>query len=368
MKTNQELLQERKDRLKKAITFQKTDRTPVILTGDAFCARHVGMKLSEFCSDMKASHRAIFASIRALGDVDGTGGTFAAATMFPLMFYTRIKLPGRELPDDTPWQLDEREMMTVEDYDTILKRGWSTFSRDYLTNRLGIDVDCLSAQLADVPQFMKNFEDAGYLVYTPSASITVNEYLSGGRSFPKFMRDLFKMPDKVEAVLDLILEESLTALRAQIRACKPLVAFISPARGASQFYSPKLWERFVWKYLKAAAEAIIEEGAVADLHIDGNWERDLAFFKQLPKQKCIFESDSATDIYKVREALGDHMCIKGDVPAALLALGTPDDVYNYCSGLIKDMGPGFILASGCTIPPNAPVENVKAMVAAAVGK
>lgn len=368
MKTNQELYQERLTRLKKVIALEKPDRTPVILTGDAFCARHVGMKLSEFCSNMKASHEAIFKSIQLLGDVDGTGGTFAAASMFPLMFYTKIKLPGRELPDDTPWQLDEQEMMTVEDYDTILNKGWKAFSDDFLKNRLGVDVDSLYAQLADVPQFMKNFEEAGYIVYTPSASITVNEFLSGGRSLPKFMRDIFKMPDKVEAVLDIILAETLADFRQQIRAIKPLVVFISPARGASEFYSPKIWERFVWKYLKATAEMIIEEGAVVDLHIDGNWERDLAYFKQLPKHKCIFESDGATDIYKVKEVLGDHMCIKGDVQAALLTLGTPDEVYNYCTKLIADIGPGLILASGCTLPPNAKVENVKAMVAAATGK
>ncbi len=368
MKTAQQLLQERTERLRKTINFEKTDRSPVILTGDAFCARHVGMKLSDFCSNMKASHEAILSSFKDLGDVDGTGGTFAAATMFPLMFYTRIKLPGRELPDDTPWQLDEQEMMTVADYDVILHKGWHAFSEDYLKNRLGVDVDSLLAQLADVPQFARNFEEAGYLVYTPSASITVNEYLSGGRSFPKFMRDVFKMPDKVEAVLDIILAETLVGFRQQIRALKPQVVFISPARGASEFYSPKIWERFVWKYLKAAAEVIIEEGAVVDLHIDGNWERDLEYFKTLPRHKCIFESDGATNMYKVRQILGDHMAIKGDVPAALLTLGTPDEVYNYSTKLIKDMGAGFILASGCTIPPNAKIENVKAMVAAATGK
>jgi uroporphyrinogen-III decarboxylase len=61
------------------------------------------------------------------------------------------------------------------------------------------------------------------------------------------------------------------------------------------------------------------------------------------------------------------MCIKGDVQAAKLALGNPDEIYNYCTKLIKDMGPGFILSSGCSVPPNAKVENVKAMIAAANG-
>ncbi|KZL91818.1 uroporphyrinogen decarboxylase family protein [Clostridium magnum] len=62
------------------------------------------------------------------------------------------------------------------------------------------------------------------------------------------------------------------------------------------------------------------------------------------------------------------MCIKRDVQAAKLTLGAPDEVYNYSTQLIKDMGTGFILGSGCGVPPNAKVENVKAMVSAATGK
>ncbi|MBP2656769.1 MAG: methyltransferase, MtaA/CmuA family [Firmicutes bacterium] len=368
MKTASELFQERTERLKKAITLEKTDRTPIILTADAFHANQMGVKLSDFCLNVKTSHETMFQSIQRLGDLDGTNAAFSGAKLFPLMFYTKMKLPGRDLSEDTIWQLDEKENMTIDDYDTILDKGWQAFSQDYLVNRLNIPVSAMLEEVAELPQMIRRFEDAGYLVYSRKQGITVNEYLSGGRSMAKFMKDLFKMPDKVEAVLDIILEGQVAEYRQYVRKHKPLVVFISPARGASEFYSPKLWQRFVWKYLKAVVDAIVEEGAFVDIHIDGNWERDLEFFRSLPKAKCIFESDSATNIYKIKEVLGDHMCIKGDVPAALLTLGTPDDVYNYCIKLIKDMGSGFILASGCTVPPNAKLENVKAMIAAATGK
>jgi hypothetical protein len=368
MKGNLELLQERTERLKKAINLEKPDRTPVFPTGDAFCAIQTGMKLSDFVADLKLSNDAIFNCTQMLGDVDGVGVAFGGAAIAPLMFFTRMKLPGRELSDNTMWQIDEQELMTIADYDTIVNKGWKSFSADYLKKRLAVDVDELYAKMADLPGFTKRFQDAGYVIYSPVASLTVNEYISAGRSFPKFMRDIFKMPDKVEAVLDVIQEETLADLRQQIKAIKPLAVFISPSRGASQFYSPKIWERFVWKYLKAVSDMIIEEGSIVNFHIDGNWERDLEFFKQFPLKKAIFESDGATNIYKIKEVLGEHMCIKGDVPAALLTLGNPDEVYRYCSQLIKDIGPGLILASGCTIPPNAKLENVKAMVSAATGR
>ncbi|WP_243124549.1 uroporphyrinogen decarboxylase family protein [Clostridium sp. AWRP] len=46
----------------------------------------------------------------------------------------------------------------------------------------------------------------------------------------------------------------------------------------------------------------------------------------------------------------------------------PDGRYSYSKKLIDDMGTGFILASGCLIPPNAKVGNVKAMISAATDR
>ena len=42
-----------------------------------------------------------------------------------------MKLAGKELPEGTLWQVDEKETMTVEDYDTILNIGWKDFLKGY---------------------------------------------------------------------------------------------------------------------------------------------------------------------------------------------------------------------------------------------
>jgi uroporphyrinogen-III decarboxylase len=76
--------------------------------------------------------------------------------------------------------------------------------------------------------------------------------------------------------------------------------------------------------------------------------------------------DGETDIFEAKKILGDHMCLMGDVPASMLYLERPDAVQAYCTRLIDELGSGgFILQSGCDIPANARLENVKAMVAAA---
>ena len=66
----------------------------------------------------------------------------------------------------------------------------------------------------------------------------------------KFMMDLFRMPDKVEAALEVIQAEVVEGIKKQIKDTKPDVFFLSPARGASEFYSPKLWERLCGNILR----------------------------------------------------------------------------------------------------------------------
>lgn len=78
--------------------------------------------------------------------------------------------------------------------------------------------------------------------------------------------------------------------------------------------------------------------------------------------------DGETNLFEAKKLLGDHMCIMGDVPASMLFLDTPEQIHEYSTKLIRELGPaGFILQSGCDIPANTKLENVQAMVAAAVG-
>ena len=182
----------------------------------------------------------------------------------------------------------------------------------------------------------------------------------------KFYTDLYRIPDKVEEVMEIIMEETVEPARIAMREIKPFGAWIGGWRSATGNMSPALWERFVWPYIKRLGEAMIAEGAVPIFHLDSDWNRGLEFFREFPKGTCIVSLDGCTDIYKAKEVLGGHMCIMGDVPARMLALSGPDEVYDYSAKLVKDIGQsGFILSSGCDIPANANVENVKAMIAAA---
>jgi uroporphyrinogen-III decarboxylase len=200
--------------------------------------------------------------------------------------------------------------------------------------------------------------------FTPAVATIPYEYFCGGRSMKEFLLDLFRHGDKVQAAMDAALPVLIENMRQVIRT-GIMGLWIGGWRSASEFVSPRLWNRFVFPYFRAMVDAAVEEGAIPVLHFDANWTRDLELLKEFPKGKCVLSLDGKTDIFKAKEILGDHMCIMGDVPPALLALGTPAEVTAYCKRLMNEIGPeGFILSSGCDTPIDAQYDNVKAMVEA----
>ena len=59
-----------------------------------------------------------------------TGGRITA--LLTSMWMSRLGVPGRDLPADSLWQVREAEVMTPEDYDTIVNMGWGAFFGSYL--------------------------------------------------------------------------------------------------------------------------------------------------------------------------------------------------------------------------------------------
>jgi uroporphyrinogen-III decarboxylase len=264
--------------------------------------------------------------------------------------------------------MDQMELITPEDYDLIINKGFNAWSQDFFFNRLDNLMAKVGPALAYTPTACQKFVEAGIVPFTPMTFTIPFEMFCGGRTMVKFTKDLFRMPDKVQAAMDVAMIDIVEGVK-QACAQKPIAAWVGGWRAASEFLSPKTWNRFVWPYFKKVVETVAEAGVIPLLHLDSNWERDLASFRELPKGKCIFAPDGSTNIFKVKEVLGDHMCIMGDVPAALLAIGNSDDVHQYATKLINEIGPsGFIMASGCDVPANAKPENVAAMIAACTGK
>lgn len=361
-------LKTRMDRILTAVSLERPDRVPVVLEYAGFAAAVTDTPMAEFISSPAKATATMIEAYRRIGGGDAINyGSFSPYRL-SYLFGAKVKIPGKDLPSNGMWQVLETEIMQRDDYDRILKSDdWPAFFRKLLKERILNDaaVDLLPGRQepVDVPGLWAR---EGVPVLDGGDVTTPFELICGARSMNHFFYDLLEIPDKVEAVMDLIVPHLVSHPCKGALAARYPIVWIGGWRTAPCLLAPKMWARFVWPYLSRLIHEVIDYGLIPLLHLDSNWGRELWRFKAFPSGKLIVALDGTTDIVKAKATLGGHSCLMGDVPAAMLAFDNPASVYAYCSKLIREVGPdGFILQSGCDIPTNAKLENVQAMVAAA---
>lgn len=187
------------------------------------------------------------------------------------------------------------------------------------------------------------------------------------RSLSPFCYDLTDCADKVLSASDAALPTIIKMASIPLRLTHGKRICVYPMRSSSTFISEQMFLKYSFPYLKRIVEAFAERGTISVIHCDGNWNPFLRHFRGLPRGSCIIELDGDTDIFRAKQVLGDWLCLKGNVPASMLAFGRVEEVSEYCEKLISEVGKegGFILSSGCEVPLNAKLENVRAMMEAA---
>lgn len=351
------------------MALEKPDRTPVVLEYAGFAAYVTNTPMAEFLSAPAKTLETMIRAYHLVGDADAIN--YGSFWVYGLCydFMSKVKVPGVDLPQNDMWQVFETDLMKLEDYDRILDLGWPEFFEDFMKERVLND-----APPELLPPNWKRIDARGEWaangipVLSGGDVTTPIELLCGSRSLTEFASDLYEIPEKVEAVMDLMVPHLATATIQRAKKHGYPAVWVGGWRSAPSMLSPAMWNRFAWPYFTRLANEVVDSGLIAILHLDSNWTRELERFMELPKGKCIMSLDGETDIFKAKEILGDHMCLMGDVSATMLYLDTPEQVYNYSTKLMRELGPeGFILQSGCDIPTNAKLENVQAMVAAAHG-
>ncbi len=367
---NLALMEERLGRVKQVIKLEPVDRLPVIQNASAFGPRYTGHTIAEFCTVNDASMRITLEAMDKLGGLDGINLAMIGrnTALLTTAWLSRIGVPGKDLPADSLWQVREAEVMTINDYDTILAKGWPAFLEGYFPRVIDpADLgDALGWLMANLPAAMKSYHSQGYVTMAATAISTPFDYLCGGRSMAKFYIDLYRMPDKIQAVMDVMLPAILGQGIGASQAAGAPGIWIGGWRTAGALVAPKLWNRFVWPYLVKCVNAVVEAGLIPILHLDQDWTRDLAVFRDLPAKTCVMNPDGLTNPVKFKQILGDHMAWMGDTPATLFAAGTPEDITRYVRDQVKLFeGIGLIIAPGCDAPINTKPENMEAFVAAA---
>ena len=349
-------------RIEAAVTFGKLDRVPVAPFLLHHVARTTGLTVREFLFDFKKGRSAGRVAYDIYGRPD-------MVSWFPgagyLIFGGERLLFGTDwiVKEETPVQIIEHRQWEVSDYDRLIEEGIGPTMLKRPPEGFYPFLQATGYIRRELRYWRRVRKAAGWV---GAVTVFPFEILSWKRSLEEFMVDIFKVPEKILAASDFLADGlvALAKLQGYFTGLKRV--FFDCNRASATFISPATFEKLVFPSLKKMVESLVKDGFEILFHLDTDWGPMLPFFRQLPPGRYIVELEN-TDIRKAKEILAGHMCIKGNISSTLLSLGTPDEVEREARNLIDDLAPGggFILSSGCEVPMDAPLENVKALIKAA---
>lgn len=186
---------------------------------------------------------------------------------------------------------------------------------------------------------------------------------AGLRGTENFLRDLRNHPEMAHRLLKLATESAINYIDA---ICDlGFTPSIAEPTASGTMISLKSFREFAKPYLKIYVDRIRElKGKGPTMHICGDtrriWE-DMA-----DTGATVLSLDNQVDLSEAKARVGDRVCLMGNIPPAEVILkGTPQqvrDAARECMRKAYDNPGGFILSTGCQIPPGSPVENINTMM------
>ncbi len=387
-KSPEELYKEREKRVNDAIQLKVPDRVPFFPITELYAAKHTGMTLEEAFYNADKWFAAMKKTVIDLEpDIFWPFGIFTSGQAYEAVDFKQIKWPGHGVSPNHTFQYVEGEYMKADEYDAFLNDLSDFTIRTYLPRVCGtleplktlppLNIMLFgyfglpAATALIVPEvvdafkslyqagieakkwndaydaFVKETEALGFPASAAGAALApfdvISDLLRGMRGT---MLDMYRQPDKLLEALERIMQtQSQFAVSGAKASGNPRV-FIPLHRGADGFLSLEQFKTFYWPTLKRLILALIDEGLTPCPFWEGCYNTRLECLAELPKGKVLGCFDT-TDLKRAKEILGDTMCIAGNMPVALLQVGTPQQIKDYAKNLINVVGKGggFIMSS-----------------------
>jgi uroporphyrinogen decarboxylase len=170
-------------------------------------------------------------------------------------------------------------------------------------------------------------------------------------------------PARFAQVLDYATEVVQCFALAQLRAGAHLPMVFDPSASPA-VVPPQFFREFELPRLQRLFQALSAAGALANwLHIAGPATPILRYYPEIGVHIANF--DYCVTAESVREQL-PHLCVDGNLKSLLFVEGSPAEIQCEARQLLRFFRGhgGFILSSGCEIPPESRPENVAALVQA----
>jgi uroporphyrinogen-III decarboxylase len=411
MSPNEAAYQEREKRFEDAIALRRPDRVAVApLVTHFYATRAAGISnrdaMFDFdrrCEVMKET------TLQFDFDLALEPQAVFPGPILETFGLTHLKWPGGALRDDEPFQFQGGETLRASEYDQFLadpdgftvKKLWPQMatafaplgqmpappihwlSGDYdliytlpsivgspplleVLKKLVAAGEAFNRHAARMGRYAAEMAGLGYPLAFTVVGLTAFDWIGDFlRNMRGVLMDMRRNPEKLLATIELLTPATIQKCLVGCQMTGSKRVFIPLHWGSAGFMSNDQYARFYWPSLKALLLGLLDAGITPIPLFEGDYTPRLEFLAELPKGKVAGHFD-IVDRKKAREVLGDTMCFWGNVPAALLATGTPQQVKDDVRELIDLFGDngGLIVDGSDGLPDEGRPENVAAMVEA----
>lgn len=410
MATNQELYDERLNRIKKAIAMEKTDRVPVVPFFQSYPYLWAGYTIAECFYDTEKAKDAYRKFLNHYQPDMAIGYASLFLGQGPLMEKLDAKQfqwpgqPGGKVDPRNIFQYIERPYLADGEYPELLsdESGW--FMNKWLPRSYGaleglanFNIPTMSAYsipgamvqfanpqimqiaetlheagkmsaawLGEVAAFEQEMMEMGYPIWAGAITTTAFDMLSDTlRGTIDTMADLYEHPDEVKAATEMFYPASLYGALGQLEHANGLFVFIPLHKGLDGFMGPDQYDEFYWPTLQRLLETLISMGHTPLVYTEGKYDSRLERIKEITPGKCLYHFEEV-DMKEAKRIVGKDHCISGGLSSQVLRLGKPQQVKDAVKELfdICAVDGGYIFDLSDTID-DVPVENVDAMMEAA---
>jgi hypothetical protein len=389
-KTGEQLFAERTKRIQAALQLKQPDRIPIQL-GFGYMLAEMGGITRQEQHENGEKEQELLEKAALYFQPDSVMALFNnPASSLAIGGDRMTRFPGHGLPPNGSFQFVEGEYMKPEDYDAFIADPGDWSIRKYwprvfpeleglgmlpplglaayghyslynlgalkappVVKSLQFLAKAIEAQAVADARAVNSVQRLAALGFAPPTFMGslieapfdfMSDTLRGMRGI---MLDIHRRPEKLLAAMDKCLAFQLEHAINWSRATGINVAFIPLHRGSDGFMSLPQFEKFYWPTLKAMQVALVEAGIMPFVFYEGVWDQRLTYLTELPKGKTtgLFQF---SDIYKVKEVVGETMCIAGGMRNSLLQAGTAEEVRAETIKLCREVGKGggFLMTTG----------------------
>lgn len=340
------------ERVRQACRHQPPDRVPVGPFAGFYAARLTGVSLGRYVTDGQAIADAQVALQRAIGhDIVVTAAdTYYLAEGFGLeVEFHEDALPTAKGP--LLAELSGVDRLRVPDPRRDGRMPVYLKAVEALSQALGESVAIRGTGTGP-------FSVAAYLYGMQRFLMTLAQIEVGEATTDDERR--------VHQLLTIATDASAAFLKAQLQAGAHLI-YLGDSLASTDMISPAMYRKYaqphharIFAELSAPCR---ERGAFTLLHICG--DNTLILDDLAATGVDVLEIDHKMDLGLCKQRIGDKTCLIGNLdPTQTILRGTPDDVRRESRRCLEQAarGGGFILGTGCFVPTDSPLENLRAMV------